>query len=152
MRLTRSLTIGLVVAALAATGASAHDGKPDKSSRCRPAPVMLAGLVANDPAAGDTSFQLTVRHANHMGRLFRNGGQPLTVNVDAKTRFVKDRTASSLDAMAQNDRALVLAKLCRSDLKAARASGTLPAMTARLVLDKGPKNPQPDASGDSDSK
>jgi hypothetical protein len=140
-RFTRYLTIGLSVAALAAAGASANDGhgKPDKSSRCHPAPVMLAGTLANDPAAGDTSFQLNVLKANHQGRLFRNAAQPLSVNVDANTRYVKDKSASSLDALAQNDRVLVLAKLCRSDLKAARTSGTAPAVTARFVLDKGPK-------------
>jgi hypothetical protein len=157
MRFTRYLTIGLTIAALAAAGASANDGhghgKPDKSSRCRPAPVLLAGTLANDPAAGDTSFQLNVLKANHAGRLFRNSSQPFSVNVDAKTRYVKDKQGSSLDALAQNDRVLVLAKLCRSDLEAARASGTPPAVTARFVLDKGPKPaPGGDSSGSPESK
>jgi hypothetical protein len=149
-RFTRYLTIGLTTAALAATGASAHDGpgKGSKGKACRPAPVMLAGTLANDPAAADTSFQLNVLKANHKGRLFRNGGQPLSVSVDAKTRYVKDKQASSLDVLAQNDRVLVLAKLCRADLKVARASGTAPAVTARFVLDKGPKP----ASAESESK
>jgi hypothetical protein len=142
-RFTRYLTIGLTAAALAATGASANDGhghgKPDKSTRCHPAPVMLAGTLANEPAAGDTSFQVNVLKSNHYGRMFRNASGPLTVSVDAKTRYVKDKQSSSLDALAQNDRVLVLAKLCRADLKSARTSGTLPPMTARFVLDKGPK-------------
>jgi hypothetical protein len=140
-RFTSYLTVGLAVAALAAAGAAANDGpgKPDKSNRCHPAPVLLAGTLANDPAAGDSSFQLSVVKSNHYGRLFRAGSQPVTVSVDAKTRYVKDKNASSLEALAQNDRVLVLAKLCRADLKAARASGTAPAMTARFVLDKGPK-------------
>ena len=41
---------------------------------CRPAPVMLMGTLANDPAAGDSSFQLTVKHANHAGRLYAKAG------------------------------------------------------------------------------
>jgi len=145
-RFTKFLTIGLTLAALAATGASAHDGpgKRDKAPKgCRPAPVLLAGTLANDPAAGDTSFQLDVLKANHKGRLFRKAGQPVTVSVDAKTRYAKDKQASSLDAMAQNDRVLVLAKLCRSDLAAARQANTLPTVTARFVLDKGPKPAKP---------
>jgi hypothetical protein len=149
-RFTRHLTIGLALAALAAGAASANDrpGKPDKSNRCHPAPVLLAGTVANDPAAGDSSFQLNVLKSNHYGRLFRNGSQPLTVGVDANTRYAKNKQSSSLDALAQNDRVLVLAKLCRADLKAARASGTMPAMTARFVLDKGPKA-APSSEGES---
>jgi hypothetical protein len=149
MRLTKHLMIGLAVAAIAASGATAHDkpAKPDHSARCKPAPVMLAGTLANDPAAGDSSFQLNVLKSNHYGRLFRNGSQPLTVSVDANTRYAKNKQSSSLDALAQNDRVLVLAKLCRADLKAARASGTMPAMTARFVLDKGPK-PAPSSDGE----
>jgi hypothetical protein len=148
-RFTGYLTIGLTTAALAAAGASANDGhgKPDNRNRCHPAPLMLAGTLANDPAAGDSSFQLNVLKANHQGRLFRKATQPLTVSVDAKTRYLKEKQSSSLDALAQNDRVLVLAKLCRSDLKAARASGTLPSMTARFVLDKGPK-PAPDSAAE----
>ena len=144
------LTVGLSAAALAAA-ASANDGpgKKDHSNRCHPAPVLLAGTLANDPAAGDSSFQVNVRKSNHNGRLFRNGSQPLTVNVDAKTRYLKDKQQSSLEALSQNDRVLVLAKLCRSDLKAVRTTGTLPSMTARFVLDKGPK---PAAPNESDKK
>jgi hypothetical protein len=147
-RFTIYLTTLLATAALVAGGAAANDGhgKPDKSSRCHPAPVLLAGTLANDPGASDTAFQLNVLKSNHQGRLFRDGTQPVAVNVDAKTRYFKDKQASTLDALAQSDRVLVLAKLCRADLKAARASGTMPAITARFVLDKGPK-PSPGPEG-----
>jgi len=142
MRLTKHVTIGLAVAALAATGASAHGGpgkdKAPNKSRCRPAPVLLAGTLANDPAAGDTLFQLQVAHANRKGRLYAKAGNPVTVNVDAKTLIRKGGHPSTLDALSEHDRAVVLAKVCRADLKQA-AGSALPALTARLVLARSPK-------------
>jgi hypothetical protein len=153
MRLTKYVTIGLTAAALAASGASAHGGpgkdKMKAGGACRPAPVMLAGTLANDPAAGDTSFQLTVKHANHLGRLYAKAGNPVSVSVDATTRLRMDGKAAAIDALSQNDRAIVLAKVCRADVKAATKAGTsLPAMTARLVLAKSPAAPSsPDDSG-----
>jgi hypothetical protein len=153
-RFSKFLTIGLTLSALVAAGASAHDrpGKPDKSNRCRPAPVLLAGTLANDPAAGDTSFQLNVRKANHMGRMFRSATQPLSIAVDSNTRYFKSGQASTLDSLAQNDRALVHAKLCRSDLQAARKSGTPPALTARGVLDKGAKPASDETKPETETK
>ena len=149
MRFTKLVTVALATAALAASGATADPGhgKGNGKPSCKPAPVMLAGTLVNDPATGETSFQLTVKHANRLGRLYAKAGNPVTVVVDAKTRYRKDGAASTVDALAQNDRALVFAKVCRADVKKARQSGgTLPALTARLVLDKGPK---PDTAGDS---
>src|SRR5947208_11996710 len=108
MRLTKYVTIGLSAAALAASGASAHDGpgkdKGKAAHGCRPAPVMLMGTLANDPAAGDTSFQLTVKHANHLGRLYAKAGNPVSVGVDAKTLMRKDGSSATIDALSQNDR------------------------------------------------
>jgi hypothetical protein len=147
MRLVKHVAIGLTVAALAASGASAHGGPGDHKDKgkghagCRPAPVLLMGTLADDPAAGDTSFQLTVKHANHLGRLYAKAANPVSVSLDAKTRLRKDGKSASVDALSQNDRAIVLAKVCRSDLKAAvKASSTLPALTARLVLAKSAKS------------
>src|SRR5256885_3541804 len=141
MRLMKHLTIGLAVAAIAASGATAH-GKPakrDHSKRCKPAPVMLAGTLANDPATGDTALQLDVKHANKLGRLYKKAGNPVSINVDAKTRYRKDGAASTLDALGQGDRALVFAKVCRADVRTAvKAGSDLPAMTARKVLAKAP--------------
>lgn len=141
MRLTKYLTIGLAVAAIAASGATAH-GKPakDATTNCRPAPVLLLGTVANTPAAGDTSFQLTVKHGNRLGRLYAKAGNPVSLGVDASTHYRKDGAKSTLDALKQNDRAIVLAKVCRSDVRAAiKSKSALPAMTARLVLARTPK-------------
>jgi hypothetical protein len=138
MRLTKLVTVALATAALAASSATADPGHGQGKPSCKPAPVLLAGTLANDPATGDSSFQLMVKHANHLGRLYAKAGNPVTVNVDTKTRFRKDGGSSTLDALAQNDRALVLAKVCRSDVKAAKASDSaLPTLTARAVLDKG---------------
>lgn len=150
MRFGKHLTIGLAVAAIAASGATAHDkpAKPDKSSRCKPAPVMFAGTLANDPAAGDTSFQLQVKHANRLGRLYAKAANPVSLSVDAKTRMRKAGAKVALDALALNDRAVVLAKVCRSDVRnAVKNKSALPDLTARLVLAKAPK-----ASSSSDGK
>ena len=142
MRLTKHVTLGLMAAALAASGASAHGGPgggKDKAAgakaHCRPAPVLLMGTLANDPAAGDSSFRLAVNHANRLGRLYVKTGNPVSVGVDDKSRVRKDGAESALESLAQNDRAVVLAKVCRTDVKAAlKANAALPAMTARLVL------------------
>lgn len=141
MRFGKHLIIGLVVAAVAASGATAHD-KPGKDAAkgCRPAPLLLAGTIANAPAAGDTSFQLTVKHANHLGRLYAKAGNPISIGVDDQTRYRKDGAKATIDALKQNDRASVLAKVCRSDVRnAVKSSAALPAMTARLVLARTPK-------------
>lgn len=133
MRLAKHVTIGLAAAALAATGASAHGGPvengPSANAACRPAPVLLMGTLANDPAAGDTSFQLMVKRANRKGRVYVKAGNPVTVEVDGKTRIRENRRSVSLDVLSLNDRAVVLAKLCR-------AGTAPPALTARLVLAK----------------
>src|SRR4051812_32107790 len=61
-----------------------------------------------------------------------------TVPIAAKMLDLKESDSSTVVALAQNDWALVLAKVCRADVKAAAAaSGALPALTARAVLDKG---------------
>jgi len=149
MRLTNLVSVGLATAALAASGATADPGHGKGKPSCKPAPVMLAGTLANDPATGETSLQLTVKHANRLGRLYAKAANPVTVTVDANTRYRKDGGSSTLDALAQNDRALVFAKVCREDVnKAKQSGGALPDPTARLVLDKGLKPP---ASNESDS-
>jgi len=151
MRLTKLVTVALATAALAVSSATADPGhgKGKGKPSCKPAPVMLAGTLANDPATGDTSFQLTEKHANMLGRLYAKAGNPITVNVDANTHYRNAGAPSTLDALAQNDRALVFAKVCRADVKKAKQSGgALPDLTARLVLDKGPK---PDASSESNN-
>ena len=143
MRLTKLVTVGLATAALAASGATADPGKGKSGTHgptCRPAPVMLAGTLANDPVSGDASFTLTVKHANRLGRKYAKAGNPVTVNADPNTHYRKAGAATTLDALAQGDRVLVVAKTCRADVREALAShSTLPDLTARLVFDKGAK-------------
>ena len=101
--------------------------------------VVLKGTLANDPAAGDTSLQLTVLHANRWGRGYKQATQPLTVNVVDATRYRKDHGHSTLDALAQNDSVLVQGKVSRCDLRDADPAN-MPAFTARMVVDKTPSS------------
>jgi hypothetical protein len=143
MRLTKLVTVGLATAALASSGATADPGHGKSGTHgpsCRPAPVFLAGTLANDPATGDTSFMLTVKHANRLGRRYANAGNPVTLNVDANTHYRKAGAPSTLDALAQGDRVLIAAKTCRADVsKALKSHTALPNLTARLVFDRGAK-------------
>ena len=90
---------------------------------------MLAGTLAADvdPQDGDTSFVLTVKHANRHGRAYKQAGTA-TILVDAKTR-VRRQGAKTLGALAPNDRVHVTAKACKADLK----TGGMPDLTARQV-------------------
>jgi hypothetical protein len=99
--ITLLLTAG-ALAVPAATAAPTH-GKPSGPKPCHGKArvmVVLKGTLADDPVAGDTSFQLTVLHANRWGRGYKQATQPLTVNVDANTRYVKDDQPASLEALA----------------------------------------------------
>ena len=125
MRLTKLVTVALATAALAVSSAMADPGhgKGKGKPSCKPAPVKLAGTLANDPATGETSLQLTVKHANRLGRLYAKGGQSGHGHGRRQHRYRKDGGSSTLDALAQNDRALVFAKVCRADVKKAKQSG-----------------------------
>ena len=134
------LVLTLAAGALAvpaATAAPAH-GKPTGPKPCHgkaKVMVVLKGTLANDPAAADTSFQLTVQHANRWGRAYKAASQPLTVNVDANTRYVKADQPSTLDALALNDQVVVKSKMSRCDLLASGAASAAPAaLTARMVV------------------
>lgn len=141
----RILVLALATALLGASVAVAKDnpgkGKPNKPTTptCkRNVGVVLKGTLASDPAAGDTSFQLTVTKANRHGRAYVTAAQPVTVNVDAKTkvrRSVPDsEPAKTLDSLATGDLARVKAKACKADLR----SGGTPPLTARHVKAKPP--------------
>ena len=94
---------------------------------------MLKGTLANDPATGDTSFQLNVTSSNRWGRGYKKAAQPLSVNVSDSTRYVKSGGASTLDALAQNDKVLVKSKMARCDLRDADPAA-MPALSARQVV------------------
>ena len=137
------ITLMLVAAALAVPAATAAPTKgkpphpPHGTKPCHgkaKVMVVLKGTLANDPAAGDPSFTLTVLHTNRWGRGYKAATQPVTVNVDGSTRYVKGGP-SSLDALALNDAVVVKGKLSRCDLRDADPA-TMPALTAKMVVDK----------------
>lgn len=135
------LVLAIAASALAASAASAAPakGKPSGPKPCHgkaKVMVVLKGTLANDPIATDTSFQLTVQHANRWGRAYKAASQPLTVNVDANTKYEKADQASTLDALAQNDQVVVKTKMSRCDLLASAASPST--LTAKAVVTQTP--------------
>jgi hypothetical protein len=125
------LLIVALVASLAVVSAAAGKGKPPKSGQgCKPAvQVVLKGVLAADvdPADGDTSFTMVVKHSSRFGRVWKQAGSA-TVNIDSKTK-VRRKGARNLGALAPNDRLLVSAKACKADL----ANGGMPDLTARKI-------------------
>jgi hypothetical protein len=122
----------------AATAAPTH-GKPGGPPPCHgkaQVTVVLKGTLANQPVAGDLLFQLTVLHTNRWGRGYKNATQPYTINVDANTRYVKDGP-STLDKLTMGDQLVVKSKASRCDLRNATDPASLPALTAKMVVDQG---------------
>ena len=134
------ITLMLAAAALAVPAATAAPTKGKPPGGTKPCHgkakvmVVLKGTLANDPAAGDTSFMLTVLHTNRWGRGYKAATQPVTVNVSDSTRYVKG-APSSLDQLALNDAVLVKGKLSRCDLRDADPAA-MPALTAKMVVDQ----------------
>jgi hypothetical protein len=154
----RILVLALVTALVGASVAFAHGnpgkgkpearaGKPAKPTTgpdCRPrVKVVLKGTLASDPAAGDTSFQLNVLKANRHGRAYVSAAQPITVNVDAGTRFRRKAPGSeptkTLESLALSDRVRLGAKACKADLR----GGATPELTARHVKARAAAPPAP---------
>jgi hypothetical protein len=142
----RILVLALLTALVGASVAFAHDNNPGKGKpaakpakptsgpNCRPrAKVMLKGTLANDPVAGDMSFMLTVSKANKHGRAYVSAAQPISVNVDAKTKVRRKAPGSkptkTMDSLAMDDVVKLDAKACKADLK----DGGTPDLTARRV-------------------
>jgi hypothetical protein len=132
------ITLVLLGAALAVPAATAAPtkGKPTGPKPCHgkaKVMVVLRGTLANDPATGETSFQMNVTSSNRWGRGYKKATQPLTVNVSDSTRYVKSGGASTLDALAQNDKVVVKSKMSRCDLRDADPAA-MPALTAGQVV------------------
>ena len=125
-----------LVTSLVAVSAAAGKGKPPRTGDgCRPSvKVVLAGVLGADvdPADGDTSFVLTVKHSNRFGRAWQQAGSA-TINVDQKTK-VRRQGANNLGALAPNDLDPVerAAKAIASTLK-----------SRRRTYFQAPKNPLP---------
>jgi hypothetical protein len=147
---SRFLLVALVTALLGASVAAANDnpgttnpstrpGKPATGANCKPrVKVVLKGTLANDPAAGDTSLQLTVLKANRHGRAFVSAAQPITVNVDANTKVRRKAPDSAptktLDSLALGDIVKLAAKACKADLR----NGGTPDLTANHIKARPP--------------
>jgi hypothetical protein len=143
-RLILPLKLLVVATAAGALAVSAASAAPAKGKPSGPKPchgkakvmVVLKGTLANDPVATDTSFQLNVQHTNRWGRAYKAASQPLTINVDANTGYVKGDQPSTLDALAQNDQVVVKTKMSKCGLLTSAAS---PAdLTAKAVVDQTP--------------
>ncbi len=121
----------VLVASLFGVSAAFGKGKPPKQGPgCKPSvKVVLAGVLdaSTDPADGDTSFTMLVKHSNKHGRAYKAAGSA-TINVDSKTR-IRRQGAHNLGALAPNDRVLVGAKVCKKDL----LDGATPDLTAKKI-------------------
>lgn len=138
---SRFLVFALVTALLGASGAFAQGNpgkgkgkRPPTGPNCKRAPVLLKGTLANDPAAGETSFQLTATKSNRKGRAYVSATQPVTIDVDEKTKIKRHAgdgapKTRTLESLAMGDRAQVHAKVCRGDLR----NGGTPQLTARRI-------------------
>src|SRR5438876_10866362 len=136
------LTIAAGALAVPAATAAPTKGKPSGPKPCHgkaKVMVVLKGTLANDPLAGDPSFQLTVLHTNRWGRGYKQAPQPVSINVTDPTRYVQDGGTSTLDALALNDAVVVKGKLSRCDLRDADPAN-MPAFTAKMVVDQTPSS------------
>ena len=127
--------LGAALAVPAATAAPTK-GKPTGPKPCHgkaKVMVVLRGTLANDPATGDTSFQMNVTGSNRWGRGYKKAAQPLSMNVSDSTRYFKSGGASTLDALAQNDKVVVKSKMTRCELRDADPAA-MPALSARQVV------------------
>jgi hypothetical protein len=136
-KLITMLLLGAALAVPAATAAPTK-GKPSGPKPCHgkaKVMVVLKGTLANQPVAGDVSLELTVLHTNRWGRGYKQATQPVTVNVDGNTRYVKNGQPTTIDQLTQNDALVVKGKLSRCDLRDA-APASMPALTAKMVVDQ----------------
>jgi hypothetical protein len=123
-----------LVASLVAVSAALAQGNPGKGKGNKPAckanvTVMLKGTLAADvdPGDGDSSFVLTVLHANKHGRAYKTAG---TANILVVTKTRINRLGKhNLGALTPNDRVSVKAKACKADLK----DGATPDLTGRKI-------------------
>jgi hypothetical protein len=139
-KMKKLITLMLLGAALAVPAATAAPtkGKPSGPKPCHGKAmvmVVLKGTLANQPVAGDTSFQLTVLHTNRWGRGYKLATQPVTINVAANTRYVKGGAAATIDKLTLNDALVVKGKLSRCALRDADPA-SMPALTAKMVVDQ----------------
>jgi hypothetical protein len=82
-----------------------------------------------------------VTKANRHGRAYVSAAQPITVNVDARTKVRRKAPDSAptktLESLAMGDMVKLESKACRADLK----NGGTPDLTARHVVARPPASP-----------
>jgi hypothetical protein len=139
MRKLITLTLAAGALAVPAATASPLHGKPSGSKPCHGKAMVMVVLKGTlvFPGFGLT-FAMNANHANRHGRPYLKAPQPLTINVDAKTRYVKNGAAAKGTDLVAKDRLVVLAKANRCALKSATDPASLPGLTARMVVDQGP--------------
>jgi hypothetical protein len=138
MRKLVTLTLAAGALAVPAATPSPLHGKPSGSKPCHGKAMVMVVLKGTlvFPGFGLT-FAMNANRANRHGRPYLKAPPPLTINVDAKTRYVKNGAAAERTDLLANDRLVVLAKANRCALKSATDPASLPALTARLVVDQG---------------
>jgi hypothetical protein len=149
------MKIKLLLAALAVAGlgvsaavaAPAHaKGKPDTTGpNCKPKiTVVLKGTLGGAPA-GNT-LKVNVKSGNRWGRAYVKATQPLSISVNADTKIRRQGKAELKD-LADKDRVLVQARVCKEDLK----DNKTPALTATKVIAH-PEKAQNDQNNQKDEK
>jgi hypothetical protein len=100
----------LAVASIALAQDAPQPSSPDGAwgQGCRPKHTLV--LRGRFLAGGGTSFQMDVRRATRRPRALR-GARELEIN--AHTRFRRDGRPSSLRALRETDRLLVLVRACQ---------------------------------------
>jgi hypothetical protein len=139
MRKFITLTLAAGALGVPAATASPLHGKPGGSKPCHGKAMVMVVLKGPlvFPGFGST-FAMNANRANQHGRPYLKAPQPVTINVDAKTRYVKNGAAAQRTDLLANDRLVVLAKANRCALKSATDPASLPALPARMVVDQGP--------------
>jgi hypothetical protein len=114
----RALLTVTLVAALAvpvAFGAPSKGKPPAQGPGCKPSvTVILKGTLTSDPGVGATSFTMDVTGmTNAHGKSLKGLG--VTITVDDKTK-IRRQGATTIDALAKDDRAVVQIRRCKKDL------------------------------------
>ena len=138
--LVLTLVTALVAASVALAGGNPNRGNSKPTTGCKSrVMVVLRGTLANDPVTGDTSLELNATKSNRHGRAYLAPGlQPLTINVDARTKVRRTTPngapTKTLDSLALGDLVKVKAKACRAELR----HGGTPDLTARHIKARQP--------------
>jgi hypothetical protein len=118
-------------AATGETDGPAKGKKPVTGEGCRPrVTAVVKGALVGTPGDAATELTLAVEGANAHGKTLLAGGlAQLSFKLDEKTK-VRRNGAKTVGSLADGDRVLVQARVCKADLKAT----TAPTLTAVRVV------------------